>query len=49
MAAKIFNAPLIGEVGAIDVVSVAKEHARDMVLAFIVGCVKVKIEITPER
>ena len=48
MAAKIFNAPLIGEVGAIDIVAVAKENARDMVLAFIVGCVKIKIEIAPE-
>ena len=48
MAAKGFNAPPIGEIGAIDIVAVAKEDARDMVLAFIVGCAKVKIEITPE-
>ena len=48
MAAKILYASPIGEVGAIDCISVAKEYARDVVLAFVVGCVKVKIEITPE-
>ncbi len=49
MAAKIFDAPPVGEVGAIDIDPVAQEHARDMVLAGIVGCVKVEIEFTLER
>ena len=45
MAAKIFNAPPVGEVSAIDIVAVAEKDAGDMMLAVIVGSAGIKIKI----